>query len=774
MDDLGLNEFLAATSEAVIAADEQGVIVFANSGAQRVFGYAPSELAGKNVELLVPRLLRDRHAAHRLEYVAAPKPVDFMSRQGLSALRKDGTAIWVDISLTPLKSHERLLVICIVSDATERIKLVESIRNSEIRFRSLVEATTDWIWEVDTSGAFTYASPRIRDLLGFAPQEVIGRTLFDLMTESDAARTRGLFQRAVVNQLKFENWEHGNVGKDGRIVTLETSGAPAFDHEGTLLGFRGIARDVTNRKQIEHQLRGSQRTEIVARLAGALAHDLNTLVTLLTGYADMAYRHLEEDNTALLREDIASIKASVDRAEAFTKSLITIGRKQAAAPRPLQLNSVVSGLENVFRDLLREKVNLLLRLDPAVLPILADPNQLEQAIINLVINASDAMPSGGSLAIETSNVVLHESGGSLRLPVEPGKYAVLAVQDTGSGMDQDMQSHLFEPFFTTKAEGTGLGLYATFDFIKQGGGNISVESESGKGTTFRIYFKTLSENVKQSSAGASRKPGQGRTVLVVEDEDAIREMIAKMLRQDGYAVLEAGDGEQAIAIASRHGGPLDAVVTDVLLPKKDGLEVARQVLAARPDLHLLFISGHTQSPTVQYGIIAAGFEFLPKPFTADTLSRRLSEIFQSSPARLQVPLEGAFVLIASSDEKTAAMVPEFLRGRGCNVLVAKDGIETLQFIDRNPSIALVFLDAMLTSAKGTALLAKIRAARPRLAVVMFGGGDQAAIGTEALKLGAFDYLPNLWDTNRLDGVIVAALAHTEYEKRSWWRRIMAE
>lgn len=706
MHDLSLSEFLASTTEAVIAADERGIIVFANDGAQRVFGYAPSELAGKDVEVLVPRLLRDRHTAHRQEYVVTPKPVDLSARQGLSAIRKDGTAIWVDISLTPLKSHEGLLVICIVSDVTERIRLAESVRTSEVRFRSLVEATTDWIWEVDTAGAFTYVSPRILDLLGFEVGEAIGRSLFDLMTESDAARTRSLFQLAAGNQVTFERWEHNNVRKDGRTVALETSGAPAFNHEGKFLGFRGITRDITNRKQLEHQLRRSQRTEIVARLAGALASELNTLVTLLTGYADLAHRHLEEHNTALLREDIGSIKASADRAGTFTNSLITIGQKQAAAPRALQLNSVVSGLENVIRDLVREKVSLLLRLDPTILTILADPNQLDQVIINLVINASDAMPSGGSLTIETSNRVLPESTGSLRLPVEPGEYAVLAVQDTGSGMDQVAQSHLFEPFFTTKAEGTGLGLYAAFDFIKQGGGNISVESESGKGTTFRIYFKALPENISHSTAGASLKAGQGRTVLLVEDEDAIREMIAKMLRQDGYAVLEAGDGEQAIATASRHGGPLDAVVTDVLLPKKDGLEVARQLLAARPGLHLLFISGHTESPIVQYGIIAAGFEFLPKPFSADTLSRRLSEIIQSSPVAMKAPFDGAFVLIASSDEKTVTMVPEFLRSRGCGVLVAKDDLETLRLIDRNPSIALVFLDAALTPAGGAALFAK--------------------------------------------------------------------
>lgn len=773
MRDLSLSEFLRSTTEAVIAADERGIIVFANDGAQRVFGYAPSELAGKDVEVLVPKLLRDRHTAHRREYFAAPRPVDLLARQGLSALRKDGTAIWVDISLTPLKSHEALLVICIVSDVTERIRLAESVRTSEIRFRSLVEATTDWIWEVDTGGAFTYVSPRIRDLLGFEAEEAIGRSLFDLMTESDAARTRGLFQIAVGNQLTFERWEHNNVRKDGRTVALETSGAPAFDREGKFLGFRGITRDITNRKQLEHQLRRSQRTEIVARLAGALAHDLNNLITLLTGYADLAGRHIEMYDPRLLREDIDSIKASVDRVGAFANSLLTIGGKQVAAPRQLELNSVVSGLENVLRDLLHEKVNLLLRLDPAVRPILADPNQLEQVIINLAINASDAMPSGGGLTIETSEVVLRESGGGLRLPLEPGEYAMLAVKDAGSGMDQDAQSHLFEPFFTTKADGTGLGLYSALDLVRKSGGNISVESEPGKGTTFRIYFKTLSESTGRSPAGASLKGGQGRTVLLVEDEDAIREMIARMLREDGYAVLEAGDGEQAIAAASRYGGSLDAVVMDVLLPGKDGLEVAQHLAQQRPGLHLLFISGHTESPAVQYGIIAAGFEFLAKPFTADTLSRRLSEIIRSSPAAMKTPLEGAFILIASGDEKTVTMVPEFLRSRGCSVLVAKDETETLQIIDRNPSIALVFLDAVLTPG-GAALLPKIHAARPRLAVITFGGGGNGAIGREALESGAFDYLPNLWDTNRLDGVIVAALAHTEYEKRSWWQRIMAE
>ena len=772
MGDLKLQDFLNSTPEAVIIADDAGVIVFANSTVQRVFGYDPAELAGMPVDALVPEPLRQRHENGRLAYNTAPVAKDLNARQGLTAIRKDGTKIWVQVSLTPIRAVNRLFVVCVVSDVTERVRMADSLQASEQRFRALVETTTDWIWEVDAAGVYTYVSPRVRDLLGYEPEEVLGKTPFDLMPPEEAVRTRHLFNRAVTNKLDIWELENDYIRKDGRVITLETNGIPILDGEGNVLGFRGIDRDITNRKVLEQQLRRAQRMEIVTRLAGTIAHDFNNMVTVITGYTDLAFRHLKTRDTQLLREDLESIKASLDRAAALTNRLLTMGRKQVAEPRRSRVNVLITDLESTIRSLLQERVKLVLRLDPAAGSILVDRQQIEQALINVVLNARDAISAEGTLTIKTSKTVLYADDAFLRLPADPGEYVTVAITDTGSGIDANAQSHLFEPFFTTKPDGTGLGLAAVLDFMKQANGNVSIESEPGKGATLKMYFKPTDEEALRQSPAPAGEPDRIRTVLLAEDDDEVREMITRTLREDGYTVFQARDGEEAVAVAERLDGPLDAAVMDVVLPRKHGLDAARQLVARHPEAHVMFMSGYVDNPVVQYGIVAGGFEFLQKPFSAEALSRTLARVVESPAVKLPAPQGNTSLLFVAADDSTATMVSEFLGAKGFNVLMARDRDETLRLLDSTPSITVVFLDAGLEPHGGLALLASIMARSPRPTVILLGGAvNNRALVRDALRVGAFDYLPDPRDLNRLEGTLVAALGHAEYVKRSWWQRI---
>ncbi|MDY7041804.1 MAG: GAF domain-containing protein, partial [Chloroflexota bacterium] len=390
--------------------------------------------------------------------------------------------------------------------------------------------------------------------------------------------------------------------------------------------------DITERKLLEEQLRQAQKMEAVGRLAGGVAHDFNNLLTAIIGYSDLLQRGLNPYDPR--RNDVLEIKKAADRAAGLVRQLLAFSRKQMLQPKVLDLNATIVNMKKMLHRLIREDIELLTILDPDLGSVKADPGQIEQVIVNLVINASDAMPQGGKLTVETMNVYLDEEYDHPTVSVQPGPYAMIVVSDTGVGMDEDTQSHLFEPFFTTKemGKGTGLGLATIYGIIKQSDGHIEVSSDLGQGTTFKVYLPAISEAVETAKQAAiSDGPALGQeTILLVEDEETVRDLARRVLLQRGYTVLEARHGKEALRICEEHEGPIDLLMTDVVMPEMNGRDLAEHLAPLYPEMKVLYVSGYTDNAIVHHGILESGVNLLPKPFTPSILARRVREVLDAS------------------------------------------------------------------------------------------------------------------------------------------------
>jgi nitrogen-specific signal transduction histidine kinase/CheY-like chemotaxis protein len=395
----------------------------------------------------------------------------------------------------------------------------------------------------------------------------------------------------------------------------------------------GVAQDITERRTLEQQLRQSQRMEAIGRLAGGVAHDFNNLLTVIIGNTELLLKQVARGEP--MWEDLKEISTASQRAATLTAQLLAFSRKQVLTPRILHLNTLVTDSSTMLRRLIGEDVELVTRLGVDLNLVRVDPGQMVQVIMNLAINARDAMPTGGKLTIETANAELDEAYARRHVAMVPGRYVMLAVSDTGVGMDATTQSRIFEPFFTTKelGKGTGLGLSTVYGIVKQSGGNIWVYSEPGQGTVFKIYLPRADETTdsKESSGRVSGQDlGGTETVLLVEDEDVVRNLVRSILERHGYAVLGAADGTEAMRLLARHLGRVDLLLTDVVIPQMSGPELAEQVVASHPEVGLLYMSGYTDNAIVHHGVLDAGLAFIQKPFTPEALLRKVREVLDSS------------------------------------------------------------------------------------------------------------------------------------------------
>jgi signal transduction histidine kinase/ActR/RegA family two-component response regulator len=391
-------------------------------------------------------------------------------------------------------------------------------------------------------------------------------------------------------------------------------------------------------RNTEKQLVQSQKLEAVGRLAGGISHDFNNLLTVILGYSDISMRHLSEDHP--LRRNLEEIVRASERAAALTRQLLAFSRKQVMQPKVFDINTVVTELEKMLRRMIGEDIELRVSLQSGLGNIKADPVQLEQVIMNLVVNARDAMPKGGKLSIETTNVYLDESYARDHVSVEPGHYIMLAISDTGSGMDAETKQRIFEPFFTTKApgKGTGLGLSMVYGIVRQSGGNIWVYSEEGTGTTFKIYFPRVTDTAEEYKRAATtvEVPKGSETILLVEDADWVRQLARQVLERAGYRVLEANSADAALQIieASSNGTMLDLLLTDVVMPGMSGNDMSKHVLVRRPNLPVLYMSGYTDDAIVQHGVLEPGINFIQKPFSPDALALKVREVLDAKPQPL--------------------------------------------------------------------------------------------------------------------------------------------
>lgn len=499
------------------------------------------------------------------------------------------------------------------------------------RLALVVNSSDDAIFSISGDGALTTWNPGAERMYGYTAAEILGRNFSMLLPEErrgDLLSARERLDRGET----LVHYQQDNQRKDGTRISVSLKLSPILDAAGAVVGVSAIARDVTEYRRLEGQFRQAQKMEAVGRLAGGVAHDFNNLLTVINGYSAMLLGNLDSADPA--RECLEEIKKAGTEAAALTRELLAFSRQQVLDSRTLDLNAIVSDSEKMLRRLIGEDIDLAIMPAAGLAKTKADAAQIKQIIVNLAVNARDAMPHGGKLTIETSNVEL-DSGYMQKDPTfVPGRYVMLAVSDTGIGMDAETQTHIFEPFFTTKEEGkgTGLGLAMVYGTVKQSGGFIRVYSELGQGATFKIYLPQF-EGVEPAHPPAELEQHLARgteTVLLLEDDKAVREFTAKALRSLGYSVLDATSAQEALQIGKQYQGHIDVLVTDIILPAMSGRIVAQQLTRLRPKLSVLYTSGYTDGAITRHALLHEGAVFLQKPFTPADLSRKIREALNTN------------------------------------------------------------------------------------------------------------------------------------------------
>jgi len=499
----------------------------------------------------------------------------------------------------------------------------EGLRRSEVNFRSLVTNAPYGICRCDAAGKLLSANPALVSMLGYAsPSELVGRSLPTLYAESQQWFTAADYFRS---SQRFTGVIAEWLRNDRSTIIVRLSGRTIHDEKNTPF-FELFAEDITEHRVLEQQLRQAQKMEAVGRLAGGIAHDFNNLLMVISGYCEFLLERIGPDPG--VRGPAQEIAKAAKRATALTVQLLAFSRKQMLAPKLLDLNAVLTENLKLLNRLIGEDIDLLMIPGGDLGLVKADPGQVEQVIMNLAVNARDAMPHGGSLVIETANVRLDESYARTHAGVEPGEYVMIAVSDTGMGMDSETQTHIFEPFFTTKGpKGTGLGLSTVYGIVKQSGGYIWVYSELTKGTTFKVYLPRVSpagETIApQPPATMAEAPHGQETILLVEDESTVRELTQQYLQGQGYTVFEAADPNVALQISNAHSGPIHLLLTDVIMPGMNGRELAQRITAARAETRVLYMSGYTENAIGHNGTLDEGINLLQKPFTLPSLRARV-------------------------------------------------------------------------------------------------------------------------------------------------------
>ena len=508
--------------------------------------------------------------------------------------------------------------------AIERNRSENSVRQWEKRFEDLFENTKDILFTVDLEGNVTSVNKAAEEVMGWPRNEALQTNIKDLVAPEHAALCNEVMRR-IVSEEPLQHFEIAMLRKDGRRVLLE-AGARLIRSNGNMDCVQGIARDVTERRQLENMVRQSQKLEAIGRLSGGLAHDFNNLLCVINGHTELLTEALQPSAPGM--RSVTQIRKAADSAAALIRQLLAFSRRQVFHPQVVDLNVLVMETERLLARLIDEHIEFYTALDPALGRVLVDPVQVEQVIINLVLNARDAMPEGGKLTIETSNLALEEDHQSKFSQIPAGKYILLALTDTGCGMNEETQSRIFEPFYTTKemGKGTGLGLATVYGIVKQSCGYIWVDSEEGRGTTFKVYFPRVASPLSEVRPVKQIEISKGtETILVVEDAEPLRALTKEFLTDSGYTVLEAANGDEAIRIAQSHAGTIDLLLTDVVMPRMGGKPLVEQMTQVRPHTRVLYMSGYPNDGIVQAGILANGVTLLEKPFTRETLSKRVRQ-----------------------------------------------------------------------------------------------------------------------------------------------------
>jgi PAS domain S-box-containing protein len=614
-------------SDAIALFDGQGAVLYHSPAITRMLGWAPEELVGRPaLELCHPDDLSSAVPTLQALFAQRGGRASAVARMR----HKDGTWRHIEtIGQNLLDSPAVGAIVVNLRDVTDR----EERHATELQLREMLETVHLLAVVVDPAGVITFCNDALLALTGWTREELVGRDWFDMLVPEQSRRaSRARYLDLVRSDAVPKHLELPLVTKSGaqRLVAWDSTMLRAVD--GGVRGAASLGRDVTEQRELEDQLRQAQKMESVGRLAGGVAHDFNNLLTGICGYTDLMLQELRPEDP--LHATAKEILAAGERASRLVRQLLAFSRKQVLQPSVIDLSGLLRERENMLRRVIGEDVELHTAL-AALRQVKADPLQLEQVVLNLVINARDAMPTGGELTLETADVTLDEAYAKQHPAVHAGEYVLLAITDTGHGMDAETMAHIFEPFYTTKekGKGTGLGLSTVYGIVRQSGGWIWVYSEVGRGTTFKVYLPI------EVAAGPATRPEPAtpiprgtETVLVVEDEVIVRGMISAALSGRGYRVLVAADGASARRVCEEHGGEIHLLLADVVLPRGSGRDLARELVASRPGMRVIFMSGYTESSIIHHGVLEEGLEFLAKPFSPDGLARTIRAVLDD-PSR---------------------------------------------------------------------------------------------------------------------------------------------
>jgi len=619
--------YLDAAEVILLALDVQGRITLVNRYARSVFGWTEEELLGRDfIEFCVPARIRDQ-TREKLSSVIGETDTSVINNPIVTSSGEERMIEW---RTTFLRDEEGRVVGTFSSgtDITKQDQAIEALRTAEERMRFALEGANVGIWDMDYTTGMLRWSETIEAHYGLAPGTFDGRfeTFVERTHPDDRASLLETVGQAMKSGADFTTLNR-SIWPDGTIRQLAGAGRVHLGENGEPLRGVGISQDVTERYTLEAQFQHAQKMEAIGRLAGGVAHDFNNLLTGILGYCELLLTDTAPDDPR--REDIAEIQKAGTSAAGLTRQLLAFSRKQIIEPTLLDLNEVVAGLEAMVGRLIGEDVTIQLRLalEPAL--VKADRGQVEQVIVNLAVNARDAMPKGGTLTIETANVELDENYTKTHLSVKPGKYVRLTMSDTGTGMSPEVQARLFEPFFTTKevGKGTGLGLATVHGVIARSGGSVNVYSELGTGTSFKVYLPRADarDQVVDAAPPAVRTDAGTSTILVVEDAEGLRELARRLLERQGYTVLIAANGDEALRLFEANPS-IDVLLTDVVMPGTSGPDLSRQLIKRRPALKVIYMSGYTDEAIVKHGVLNPGIALLNKPFTSEALGRKIREV----------------------------------------------------------------------------------------------------------------------------------------------------
>jgi PAS domain S-box-containing protein len=622
-----LAAIVASSQEAIISIINDRIASW-NAGAEKMYGYTESEAVGHHISLLLPEdradeLQRIRGNLQRNERV-----------EYLETLRrkKDGSLIDVSVSVSPIKDDGGRLVgaATIARDITERKRVERELRKSEERYADLVENAHDIIYTHDLQGNYTSVNKAGERITGYTREESLKMNLTQIVAPESIEYARRMMSQKLAGEEETV-YELEIIAKDGRRVAIEVNTRLTYQ-DGVPVGVQGIGRDVTERKNLEQQLRQSQKLEAIGQLAGGVAHDFNNMLTAIIGYSDLLLRQLDADDK--LRAEVEEISAAGKRAAGLTNQLLAFSRRQVLQPVVLNLNEVVVNIERMLRRLIGEDIDIVTVTERKLGLTKIDQGQCEQVLMNLAVNARDAMPNGGKLTIETANVDLDETYTRHHPEIIPGRYILLAVSDTGMGIDAETQSHIFEPFFTTKdqGKGTGLGLSTVYGIVRQSSGHIWVYSEPGHGATFKVYLPRI-EEAGEFRTVPPESPSTligSENIMLVEDDESVRNLSRIVLEERGYTVLSAESGAKALETFGPLAAAIDLVVTDVIMPQMSGAELVTRLQEMHPAVKVLYVSGYTEEATIHRGVLLDGVDFLQKPFTPEALVRKVREVLDDN------------------------------------------------------------------------------------------------------------------------------------------------